>query len=231
MIPARAGSTRLKIKNLALINGRPMIYYSIQAAKESGVFDRIILNSDSNIFSGIAERYGVEFYLRPEQLGATETKSDDVVYDFILNHDADIVAWVNPISPLQTGNEISKIIKYFMERELNSLITVNDLNVHCLCDGEPVNFSLEEKFEQTQNLKPIQQMVYSIMMWRTDSFREAMKTKGHAILHGGIGYYPVSKLSSIIVKTSDDLKMVDSIMTTLNSNGGEIEYDELANAI
>lgn len=38
MIPARMGSTRLRMKNLALIDGRPMIYYAIHVAKTSGVF-------------------------------------------------------------------------------------------------------------------------------------------------------------------------------------------------
>jgi len=47
MIPARIGSTRLKMNNLALINGKPLIYYAIQAAKDSGVFDKIVLNSEN----------------------------------------------------------------------------------------------------------------------------------------------------------------------------------------
>ena len=43
MIPARVGSERLKMKNLALINDKPLIYYSIKAAKKSCVFDNIVL--------------------------------------------------------------------------------------------------------------------------------------------------------------------------------------------
>ena len=46
MIPARIGSTRLKYKNLALINGKPLIYYAINAAKNSKMFNKIVLNSD-----------------------------------------------------------------------------------------------------------------------------------------------------------------------------------------
>ena len=44
MIPARMGSERLKEKNLALIDGKPMIYYAIIAAKDSGLISRIIIN-------------------------------------------------------------------------------------------------------------------------------------------------------------------------------------------
>ena len=230
MIPARAGSTRLRIKNLALINGKPMIYYAIQAAKDSGVFDKIVLNSDSQLFSKIAERYDVDFYQRPENLGGSDIKSDDVVADFIrANPEADIVAWVNPIAPMQTGEEIRCIIDYFIKENLNSLVTVNEQQVHCLHNEEPVNFKLNGKFDQTQDLNPIQTMVYSIMMWETASFLEAMETKGHAILHGKIGYYAINKLSSIIVKTSLDLKLVNSMMNALNSDVENIEYDELVN--
>lgn len=227
MIPARIGSTRLKMKNLALINGKPMISYAIQAAKDSGIFDRIVLNSDSELFARIAERYGVEFYLRPERLGGSNIKSDDVVLDFIKKHQTDIVAWVNPISPLQTGDEIRSVISYFQHQNLNSLITVIDRQSHCVHDQKPVNFRLEGKFEQTQDLIPVEEMVYSIMMWRSDSFIEAMNAKGHAILHGKVGYYPVNKLSGFIVKTAQDLKLIDFILRFIDSFEKDIEYDNL----
>ena len=57
MIPARLGSTRLKMKNLALLNGKPLIYYAIKAAQDSNVFDRVVLNSDSEIFKKIGFVY------------------------------------------------------------------------------------------------------------------------------------------------------------------------------
>ena len=59
MIPARIGSTRFKKKNLALLNGKPMIAYSIKAALRSKVFDNIILNADDLIFKEIADYYGI----------------------------------------------------------------------------------------------------------------------------------------------------------------------------
>ena len=48
MIPARMGSTRLTMKNLALLNGKPLIYYAINAAKDSEVFKRIVINSEDS---------------------------------------------------------------------------------------------------------------------------------------------------------------------------------------
>ena len=71
MIPARIGSTRLKFKNLALVNKKPLIYYSINASIESNIFDKIIINSDDNVFKKIANRYKVGFYNRPKNLVVT----------------------------------------------------------------------------------------------------------------------------------------------------------------
>ena len=54
MIPARMGSMRLPNKNLALLNGQPLIAYAIEAAKHAGVFDRIVVNSEDEVFQQIA---------------------------------------------------------------------------------------------------------------------------------------------------------------------------------
>ena len=231
MIPARMGSERLKLKNLALLNGKPLISYAIEAAKASGVFSRIVINSDGDVFQKIAQRYGVEFYERPAHLGSSETKSDDVVNDFVLKHPCDLVAWVNPISPLQTGDEIRDVVNYFKKENLDSLITVADEQVHCVYGGKPINFTVEGLFAKTQDLKPVQTFVYSVMMWRTQTFMDAYKKDGYALLCGKLGYFPVSKESAMIIKTDIDLKMAESLLRA--SSGEEVyevQYDELATA-
>ena len=118
MIPARIGSTRLRFKNLALINNKPMIYYSINTAKKSRIFDKIIVNSDHKIFKKIANRYKVDFYQRPKKLGSSRTKSDDVVADFMTSFpEASTVVWVNSVSPFQTIDEIKKTISFFNKKK------------------------------------------------------------------------------------------------------------------
>ena len=228
MIPARIGSTRLKMKNLALINGKPLISYAIEAAKISGVFSKVVVNADNKIFADIARRYGVDFYLRPSEIGSSATKTDNVVYDFILKHSSDVVAWVNPISPLQTGHEINEIINYFVRNELDTLITVKNEQVHCIYDRKPLNFRTEEPFAQTQDLKPVQSFVYSLMMWRNKTFIHTFEKQGHAILCGKVGYYPVSKESSIIIKTKEDIMLSDQVMRMKESKEEfEVKYDSI----
>ena len=189
MIPARFCSTRLKMKNLALINNKPMISYAIEAAQKSDVFDKIVLNSENDIFKEIADRHDVSFYHRPADLGSSQAKSDSVVADFIQSFpEVDIVAWVNPIAPFQTSDEISEIISYFINQELDSLITVDEKQVHCNFNNEPVNYSLEGMFEQTQDLTPVQSFVYSLMIWKTNTFLNAMKH----VLDGSIFFFTIA---------------------------------------
>ncbi|MBU4263846.1 MAG: hypothetical protein KKC76_18475 [Proteobacteria bacterium] len=229
MIPARIGSTRLPMKNLALIDGAPMISYAIMAAKKSGVFDRIVINGDDPLFNRIAERYGVEFYLRPKELGSSTTKSDFVVQDFMLKHPADILCWVNPTSPLQTGSEIRAVVDHFIQEKLDTLITVNREQVHASFQGRPINYNPDEVFAQTQDLMPVDVFVYSVMAWRNKAFLAEFNKKGQAFFVGKFGVYPVSKMSGIIIKRKEDLKLVESIVKSLKDSGSDtLCYDPLA---
>ncbi len=229
MIPARMGSTRLAMKNLALVAGKPMIYYAIKAAKDSRVFDRIVVNSESDVFARIAKRYGVDFYKRPEQWAGSTVKSDFVVYDFISNNPCDMVAWVNPTSPLQQADEVRRAVEHFKKEKLDSMITVKDEQVHCVYRGKPVNFDIKKVFAQTQDLLPVQPFVYSVMMWKSDIFRSEFEKRGRAFFCGKTGYFPVSKLSAVIIKRQEDLMLADYLLKSLSRGAAyRVRYDKLA---
>jgi pseudaminic acid cytidylyltransferase len=80
VIPARSGSKRIPGKNIKLFLGKPMISYSIEAAKKSGVFDRIIVSTDSPEIAKIAVVYGAEVpFMRPPELSGDHASTDSVV--------------------------------------------------------------------------------------------------------------------------------------------------------
>ena len=230
MIPARKGSQRLRLKNLALLDGRPVISYAIEAAKAAGVFRRIVVNADSQAFADVAREAGVEFHLRPEALGSSTTKADDVADEFMRAHPADSVAWVNPTSPLQTGEEVRAVVQHFLREDLDSLITVALQQVHCVFQDRPINFDASEPFAQTQQLTPVHAFVYSVMVWRTAVFRREFEAKGYAMLAGRLGYYPVSKLSAVLIKTPEDLLIAEALLQARRRQA-EIAYDARAGAL
>jgi CMP-N-acetylneuraminic acid synthetase len=224
MIPARIGSSRLKKKNLALLNGKPLISYSINAARESNVFSKVVLNADDRIFKKIAERYGVDFYLRPKSLGTSETKSDEIVADFMRKFkDFDILVWVNPIDPFTTGKEIREVTDFFQKEDLDSLITSEIKQVHARYKDKPLNYDEKEMFALTQDLNPIQLFNYSIMMWNYDSFMKGFERYGFAFFSGKSNHINLSSKRTII-KTKEDLIMAEIL---LGSERREVIYDSV----
>jgi len=228
MVPARIGSERLPYKNLALIDGEPLVSYAINAAKNSNIFDEVYLNSDHEIFSEIAEEYGAEFYHRPEELGSSTTTTDEFLYDFITSNPCDYVAIVNPPSPLQPPGEVRSAVEYFIENDIDSMITVNEQQIHCVYESEPVNFSTENKLEKTQNLEPLQELVYSVMMWDADTFTREFEKNGYGLFCGETEFYSVCDKSGILVKSKEDLLLVDALQRGYSSrNDNSINYHEL----
>lgn len=80
IIPARGGSKRIPGKNIKLFAGKPMIAHSIIAAKESNIFDRIVVTTDSEDIARVAIEYEAEVpFRRPERLADDHTNTDDVL--------------------------------------------------------------------------------------------------------------------------------------------------------
>ena len=68
LIPARSGSERIKNKNIIDFFGKPLIFYSINSAIKSSIFDKIVVSTDSSKYAKIAKKYGAEVpFLRPKK--------------------------------------------------------------------------------------------------------------------------------------------------------------------
>jgi len=80
IIPARGGSKRIPKKNIRFFCGKPMIAWSIEAAAKSGLFDRIIVSTDSDEIAQVSQKWGAEVpFMRPKELADDYTGTNDVV--------------------------------------------------------------------------------------------------------------------------------------------------------
>jgi hypothetical protein len=79
IIPARAGSQRIPGKNIKDFHGKPIIAYSIELARESELFDRIIVSTDGEDIARVAEQYGADVHQRPSELARDEVGTQEVV--------------------------------------------------------------------------------------------------------------------------------------------------------
>lgn len=79
VIPARGGSKRIPRKNIKLFSGKPMLYYAVTVAKNSGLFDAIIVSSDNEEILEMAEKLGVMPLKRPDELADDNTPTVPVI--------------------------------------------------------------------------------------------------------------------------------------------------------
>ena len=227
MIPARIGSERLKKKNLINIDGKPLLHYAIDLAKNCGIFDGIYVNGDDDIFKEIAEKESVSYYSRPKHLGSASATSDEVVYDFLCYHKTDILCWLNSVSPLLDIEDLKGGISYFNEENLDSMIASQIQIGHANYNGKPLNYNKEEKFARTQDLQQVELFCYSFMAWNSNIFKTSFEEKGYGLMCGKFSTYPVSNLSAIKVKTIDDANLIDTIMKVRKNDSKLSDYKQI----
>lgn len=113
LIPARSGSKRLPHKNIKMLNGHPLIAYTIQAAKDSGIFDEIVVSTDDFETGSIAVYHGAGYIERPAEY-ATDTSPDIEWIRHALDtlkkvgREYDALAILRPTSPFRTGETIRR---------------------------------------------------------------------------------------------------------------------------
>jgi N-acylneuraminate cytidylyltransferase/CMP-N,N'-diacetyllegionaminic acid synthase len=130
IIPARSGSKGLPGKNIKLLNGKPMIAYTIEAAKKAKLISDVIVSTDSQEIADIAIKYGaINPFLRPASLATDNAKAiDNYLYtverlneEFGYNVNAFTV--LQPTSPLRTADDIDEAITLFTKKNADSVIS------------------------------------------------------------------------------------------------------------
>jgi CMP-N,N'-diacetyllegionaminic acid synthase len=133
LIPARKGSKSIKNKNLYKILGKPLIYYTISAAKKSKIFDQIFVSSDSKEILDYSANQNVSTIIRPRKYSNDFSSANDVVKHFINQNDElkkeDIIVYLQPTSPFRNYIDIKKSIKLFIKNSSKSLVSVKQAGV------------------------------------------------------------------------------------------------------
>jgi len=126
IIPARAGSKRIKGKNTRSFNGFPLIEHSIRYA-QSYIGGDIIISTDDKQNGSKAEKYRVTIVWRDESLAQDQTPTTDVVKDVIerVEKSYDFVVLLQPTNPLRPKKMFKEAIKLLQEKKNDSLITVS----------------------------------------------------------------------------------------------------------
>jgi CMP-N,N'-diacetyllegionaminic acid synthase len=136
LVPARSGSKGVPGKNTRPLAGRPLLTYTAQAARESGVIDRIVLSTDSEAIAAIGRESGLEVpFLRPAALAADESPMLPVLQHALTSLAAsgwepEIVVLLQPTSPLRRAQHVREAVALLRETGADSVVTVVELPRH-----------------------------------------------------------------------------------------------------
>jgi CMP-N-acetylneuraminic acid synthetase len=136
VIPARAGSKRLPGKNVLSLAGKPLIQWTIEAAKDSACLGRIVVSSDDRTALQIARACDITALERPPELATDKASTSDVVghaVDVYADQDGhfDAIMVLQPTSPLRSAEDIRAASRLFTERSAGSVVSC------CLAEQPP----------------------------------------------------------------------------------------------
>lgn len=123
LIPARSGSKGVPNKNIKLLNGKPLIVWTIEKAKQSKMLDKIVVSTDSEQIARIARTAGAEVLERPDYLATDTASTQDVMAHALQIYPADILVLLQPTSPCRAEGLIDACIQEFRENDYDSLAT------------------------------------------------------------------------------------------------------------
>lgn len=199
LIPARGGSRRVPGKNIRRLGGHPLLAYTIAAARDAGIFDAVIVSTDTADIADVARHYGAEVpFLRPAAFAGDTSPDIEWLAHMIealeaAGRGADAFALLRPTSPFRTAATISRAWGQFSpRRDVDSLRAVERCAQHpgkmWVLDGDLMRPLLDGPADQPWHSTPYQALppVYvqnaSLEMAWTRVVRETRTIAGRVLM-------------------------------------------------
>ena len=217
----RKNSKGIKNKNIKLINNIPLFVHTLIQAKNSNLFENIVVSTDSRKIMNISKKYGVEiFFQRPKFLSLDSSPKIPTIRHALLksekffNKKFEIVIDLDVTSPLRNIFDIKKALKLFYKEQSNNLISV------CVSKKNPYFNMIEildkkirlvkninNKIFRRQDAPMVYDMNASIYIWKRKAliYNDTLFTKKTAI-------FEMPEERSIDIDTIFDFKLVEFLL-------------------
>jgi N-acylneuraminate cytidylyltransferase len=226
IIPARGGSKGVPGKNIRLLNGKPLIQYTIDAAQEVFPNDSICVSTDSQEIKNCVEILGLNVpFMRPLELATDESSSYDVLmhalryYNKIGYYPTSIIL-LQPTSPLRTANHIKESIELYQSyKDIDMLVSVTETKsnpYYSLFEENSDGFlikSKESNFTRRQDCPKVWESNGAIYVISVESLRNY----GSLFLQK-IKKYVMPEKYSIDIDTELDFQLAETIIRNFTSD-------------
>jgi CMP-N,N'-diacetyllegionaminic acid synthase len=223
-IPARAGSKRVKSKNLRMLCGKPMIAYAIECAKACPEIEEVYVNTDCPKIMELAEKYGVRIFERDPALASDTATGDDFTVDIMDRLQLDTLMMISPVCPLVSPKDVSSAIAAYQEDDTaDTLITCEETHMQVAMEDKFVNIDPVGSLKPSQENPKIQTCNWSVTIWNAEVFR-----KNYAAFKGGYCgtrriLHPIDPLRAVKVSYEQDFRLVEALLAARNSETAALE--------
>ncbi|TSC89670.1 MAG: N-acylneuraminate cytidylyltransferase [Parcubacteria group bacterium Gr01-1014_3] len=228
VIPARGGSKSITHKNIVLVAGKPLIYYTIREAKESKLLDAVIVSTDDPKIAAVAKKYGADVpFLRPEKISGDKSKDIEFMRHALSwlkknrGWEPEILVNLRPTSPLRTAEDIDKVIALAIKDKCSIVKTVSLPSPHnpfkmWLFDGNKTSMQpiLPTKYYKTLGTD-VPRQILPLAYWQNglvDAIR-VKNIKTGKIFAGPIGGVITDSEKSIDLDEPKDIKTLEEFLT------------------
>ncbi len=226
VIPARSGSKGLKDKNIKLLNHKPLMVYSIEAALQSGIYDCVHVSTDSRQYAEVAMEHGAEVpFLRSGELSSDLASTWDVMRFVVeeygrLGKSFDTLTVLQPTSPLRTSQDIQNAYQIFQKKHAGSVVSVCEVEHSPLwCNTLPEDGCLQGFLKEEAN-GPRQKLSAYYRVNGAIYITDVRLMMERGSLYGEHGYaYVMSREHSVDIDDKLDFAMAEFLIGAVESIG------------
>ncbi len=235
IIPARGASERLKDKNTMPLCGKPLIAYTIEAALQAEVLDRVIVSTDSEQIAEVAMTRGAEVVRRPDEL-ATATAPIDGALRHVVSYLADTEGYRTDITalllaniPIRAEGVIDQVVAKLIETGAETVATAYEINqrpewMKRLIDDRAVPYMPASKQYRMQDLEKLYLLDGAVTAIRVDTLMQTQgDTRVHAFMGQDIRLVLQDGIYAVEVDTPNDLWLAECLLRGMDLRGEETD--------
>lgn len=220
VIPARSGSKGIPGKNIKKLHGKPLINYTIEAAKEIFENSQVIVSTDDKEIAEIAASHGANIpFLRPKELAQDDSSTRDVILHLVDYFERkksmpSVIVLLQVTSPLRNSKHLNEALDLFFHKDCDMVVSVTEsktspyFNLYEENKKGYLQKSKDGAFTRRQDVPPVYEYNGAIYIFKTKSIVESEMKDFEKITK-----YVMSKNDSIDIDDEVDWKIAEYILT------------------
>ena len=220
VIPARSGSKGIPGKNIKKLHGKPLINYTIEAAKEIFENSQVIVSTDDKEIAEIAASHGANIpFLRPKELAQDDSSTRDVILHLVDYFERQksvpsVIVLLQVTSPIRNSKHLNEALDLFFHKDCDMVVSVTEsktspyFNLYEENKEGYLQKSKDSAFTRRQDVPPVYEYNGAIYIFKTKSIVESEMKDFEKITK-----YVMSKNDSVDIDDEVDWKIAEYLLT------------------